>query len=60
VPSFFPSISKLKEPEEYIVKPIIFKRHLFDALWFIWLVGILEVIEAFHELNVLPVIFKIY
>ncbi|MDD5723008.1 MAG: isoprenylcysteine carboxylmethyltransferase family protein [Syntrophales bacterium] len=57
---FFPSLSKLKEPAEYIVKPVIFKRHLFDALWFIWLIGILETIEDLHKLNVLPTLFKVY
>jgi len=60
VPKFFPDISKLQEPEEYVVKPVIFKRHLFDALWFIWLVGILEIIEELHELDILPTLFTIY
>ncbi|KPK90382.1 MAG: hypothetical protein AMJ94_09550 [Deltaproteobacteria bacterium SM23_61] len=60
VPKFFPKISNLLEPEEYIVRPIIFRRHIFSALWFIWLVGILEVIEELHELRILPVIFNIY
>jgi len=60
VPTFFPKISLLNEPEEYIVKPIIFKRHMFHALWFIWFVGIIEIIEELHELSVLPAIFKIF
>jgi len=60
VPSFFPDISKLKEPDSYITKPIIFRKHIFSALWFVWLLGILELIEGFHELHVLPVIFNIY
>lgn len=60
VPRFFPNLSKLKEPEDYIVKPKVFKKHLFDALWFIWLIGIMELIETLHELNYLPVLFKIY
>jgi len=60
VPRFFPNISKLKEPEKYIVNPVIFKRHLFDALWFIWFVGIMEIIEELHELHVIPFMFKIY
>jgi len=60
VPSFFPHISKLKEPDSYITKPIIFRKHIFSALWFVWLLGILELIEGFHELHVLPVIFRIY
>ena len=60
VPRFFPKISLLKEPEEYIVKPIVFKRHMFSAIWFIWFIGIIEIIEELHELKVLPTIFKIY
>ena len=60
VPRFFPKISLLKEPEEYIIKPITYKRHMFNALWFVWLIGILEIIEELHELKVLPKIFTIY
>ncbi|MFH2220169.1 MAG: isoprenylcysteine carboxylmethyltransferase family protein [Pseudomonadota bacterium] len=60
VPSFFPNVFKLKEPEEYVVKPVIFKKHMFDALWFIWLLGILEIIEGLHEMKVLPKIFTFF
>lgn len=60
VPKFFPKISLLSEPEEYTVKPIVFKRHMFHALWFVWLMGIFEIIEELHELSILPTIFKIY
>jgi len=60
VPMFFPKISILHEPEEYIVKPIVFKKHIFDALWFIWLIGILKVIEELHKLKIIPTIIKTY
>jgi protein-S-isoprenylcysteine O-methyltransferase Ste14 len=60
VPRFLPNISMLKEPEKYTVNPAIFKRHMFDALWFVWLVGILEIIEELHEFHIIPVMFKIY
>jgi hypothetical protein len=59
-PRFIPSFVLLKEPLEYIVKPKAFRRGLFDALWFVWLVGILELIEALHEYDVLPVLMKLY
>lgn len=59
-PSFFPKISALTEPQEYVVKPIIFKRHIFSALWFIWLVGVAELIEDLHELEILPTLFRIF
>lgn len=60
VPSFFPNLSKLKEPEEYVVKPVIFRKHLFDAVWFVWFIGILEIVENLHEMKILPDIFRIY
>ena len=59
-PAFFPKLSLLQEPETYTVSPRIFKRNIFRALWFIWLVGILEIIEGFHETGVLPIYFRIY
>ncbi len=60
VPRFFPRIAQLTEPEEYIVKPKVYKHHMFDALWFVWIVGFLEIIEELHELHILPTLFKIY
>ncbi|MBC8471864.1 MAG: isoprenylcysteine carboxylmethyltransferase family protein [Planctomycetes bacterium] len=59
-PRFFPEFRAFREPQEYTVKPKAFRKGLFDALWFVWLVGILELIEAFHEYDVLPVLFKLY
>jgi protein-S-isoprenylcysteine O-methyltransferase Ste14 len=60
VPRFFPRISYLQEPQEYVTKPIVFRKHIFSALWFIWLVGVVELIEQLHELEVLPNFFQIY
>jgi protein-S-isoprenylcysteine O-methyltransferase Ste14 len=60
VPRFFPKISALTEPQEYVVKPIIFKRHMFSALWFIWLIGVTELIEDLHEMEILPNLFRIF
>ena len=60
VPKFFPKISSLTEPKEYLVKPVIFRRHLFDAFWFIGFTGILELIEKLHETDIIPTILKIY
>ena len=59
-PAFFPKLSLLTEPQEYKVNPISFKRRLFSSLWFVWLVGIMEIIEALHEIKLIPVLFKIY
>jgi protein-S-isoprenylcysteine O-methyltransferase Ste14 len=60
VPRFWPKWSLLKEPQEYTMSPVTFKKHLFSAVWFIWLIGIMETIEAFHEMNLLPAFFTLY
>ena len=59
-PRFFPNLSLLKEPEIYQVSPIVFKKELFSALCFIWLLGLFEVIEAVHEMHLLPILLHIY
>jgi len=59
-PSFFPKFSIYEEPETYMVNPKIFQRSIFSALWFIWLIGILQIIETLHDVGILPVYFKLY
>ena len=59
-PVFIPKPSLLSEPFEYLVKPVIFRKHIFDALVFIWLIGVIEFVEGLHNLNILPSIFSLY
>jgi protein-S-isoprenylcysteine O-methyltransferase Ste14 len=59
-PVFLPKYSLLKEPQQYLVEPRLFRKHLFDAVWFIWLLGIMELFESLHDFNVLPVWIKLY
>ena len=59
-PCFIPSFSLFYEPDEYVVRPKIFRKNLFDALCFVWILGILELIEALHESHILPVLFEMY
>lgn len=60
VPRFFPSAQNFAEPEDYVIKPILFRKNVFDALWFIWLIGLLEFIETLHETHILPTVFSLY
>ncbi len=60
VPYFWPNWRLLKEPDFYEVNTKVFRKHIFSALWFIWIVGFLELIESFHELGVLPIWFKLW
>lgn len=60
VPPFFPKFSTFFEPEQYVVKPGVYRKHMFSALWFVWLVGALEVIEGLREIGVLTSFWSIY
>ena len=59
-PTFFPNLSLLNEPSTYLVNPAIFRRHIFDTLWFVWLIGIIKVVEGIHELQIIPVYFTLF
>lgn len=60
VPSFFPKFSLFQEPDTYVVNPKVFRKNISNALWFIWLIAILEIIETLHETGILRVHFPIY
>ena len=60
IPKFIPSFSSLEEPEEYIIKPKILRKRLFDSLWFVWMIGIVELIESLHEHGIIPTFFNLY
>jgi hypothetical protein len=59
-PSFFPKLSKFSEPDTYTMNPKIFRSDLFQALWFIWAIGILEIVEELHSLEIIPKFFNLY
>jgi len=59
-PRFWPSLSKLQEPSSYLIRPEAFRRRLFDSLWFVWGIGIVEIIEGLHESDVLGTLFRLY
>jgi protein-S-isoprenylcysteine O-methyltransferase Ste14 len=59
-PAFFPSFRLLREPEEYTVKPKIFRKTLFEVMWFVLLLGILEIKDALAQAGLLPTIFKMF
>jgi protein-S-isoprenylcysteine O-methyltransferase Ste14 len=60
VPRFFPRFSLLVEPDTYVVQPIKFRNHLLDALWFVWGLGLLELLEAAHVYALLPTLVRWY
>ena len=60
VPAFFPRFSTYDEPENYNVKPAIYRRHMFSALWFIWIVGILELLEGIRGIGLFKPLWSLY
>ena len=60
VPAFFPKLSLLVEPETYAMRPIAYRRHMFSALWFVWIVGLLELAEGLKEMGWIPTFWSFY
>lgn len=59
-PAFMPRFSLHTEPDTYEVRPAKFRKAMFDALWFVWLLGLLELAEALREAGILPTILHVY
>jgi len=59
-PRFFPAFSHVTEPNSYVVKPKIFRRRVLNSLWFVWILGIFELVEALHEYGVVPILIRLY
>lgn len=60
VPLFFPRVSIFEEPNTYIVNPVVYRAHIFSALWFVWIVGIIEVIEGMREIGLFGSSWSLY
>jgi len=59
-PRFFPNWRLFSEPETYQVNPKAFRKELFSAVWFVWAAACMELIEALHELQIVPTFFRLY
>ena len=59
VPRFWPRLTSIQEPEKYSVSPVKYRQAMFDALWFILILGIIELSEALRETGFLPTIMKL-
>jgi protein-S-isoprenylcysteine O-methyltransferase Ste14 len=59
-PRFFPRWSLLIEPDEYVTRPVKFRRHALSAMWFIWIILLLDIIENLQEMGILKPLFMLY
>jgi len=58
-PRFFPNLRAFHEPERYVVNPRQFRYTMVDVLWFVWLVGVIELVEALHEYHILTPLLRL-
>ncbi len=57
VPRFLPKVSLLNEPVSFNVHAIIYRKAIFDAIWFIWCIIPFKVIGSLHQAGILPIYF---
>ena len=60
VPAFMPRLSTFHEPETYSVNPAAYRRASFDALWFVWIGAIFELLEGMKEIGLLKSLWSLY
>lgn len=58
-PRFFPSLKAFNEPDWYVVNPRLVRRTMGDVLWFVWLVGIIALVEVLHEYGFMQPILRL-
>lgn len=46
VPRFFPRTLAVQEPSSYRVNPGLIRKHMTEAIWFVWAISLVLVIEA--------------
>lgn len=59
-PAFFPNFAAYREEETYTVNVRLFRKNTMDAMWFLWIVGLLELVEKLHEIGILPTYWTLY
>jgi protein-S-isoprenylcysteine O-methyltransferase Ste14 len=53
-PRFIPDFSLYRESEAYTVKTRNYRRAILDAIWFVWIFGLVQLIGRLHEAGWLP------
>lgn len=54
VPRFWPRLKLYSEPASWSSNPRLFRRHILSDIWFVWIAAIIELIEGFRNVGLLP------
>jgi protein-S-isoprenylcysteine O-methyltransferase Ste14 len=60
VPAFFPAWSRLSELSDHTVQLKTFRRHIASAIWFVWLPGLIHLVDFLHDHKYLASFCKMY
>lgn len=60
VPRFWPTHFRLNEPASYPIVPRAFRKAMSSAVWFVILIGVLELAEGLREGHLLPTVFRLW
>jgi protein-S-isoprenylcysteine O-methyltransferase Ste14 len=58
-PRFIPDFSLFHEGENYTVNSKTYRYAFLDAVWFVWIYALIQLIQKLHEAGILPTLFKI-
>jgi len=60
VPRFWPRLELYSEPASWNSNPRLFRRHILSDIWFVWIAAIIELIEGFRDVDVLPHLLRLW
>lgn len=59
-PALWPRRLRISGETPQQVDGELFRKHTLEAVWFVWAIGVILLIEVLHGLNVLPNLFSVY
>lgn len=59
-PALWPQTLRMSGEAPQQVDAALFRKHTLEAVWFVWGVGVMLLLDVLHEVDVLPTLFHIY